>query len=152
VEDTTSQAVTAVTTSAVKICPSGIAAPGICKAKENLPAQTVSLSGILDHWSQSDNDIKPAVQRTCNAFSEKKWGSRGHTLQYNTRQNTMENCALLCRQVGNYEAFGLDNVGEPGVTQCALAMYKLATEGIDIGSVYSIMWSDLDCYECGVCD
>jgi hypothetical protein len=81
VEDTTSQAVTAVTTekqptttstSAVKICPSGIAAPGICKAKESLPTQTVSLSGILDHWHQSDNDIKPAVQRTCNAFGEKK--------------------------------------------------------------------------------
>ncbi|SPJ78243.1 uncharacterized protein FTOL_06632 [Fusarium torulosum] len=165
VEHTTSQAVTAITTkeqptttkaspsstSAVKICPSGIAAPGFCKAKENLPTQTVSLPGILDHWPQSDNDIEPAVQRTCNAFGNKKGGWRGYTLQYNPRQNTMEDCALLCRQAGNCEAFGLDNVDEPGVTQCALTTYKLATEGIDIGSAYSIMWSDLDCYECEEC-
>jgi hypothetical protein len=59
----------------------------------------------------------------------------------------MEDRALLCRQIGNCEAFGLDNVGEPGVTHCAVAMYKLATKGINIGSVYSIMWSNLGCYE-----
>jgi hypothetical protein len=138
-------------TSTAKICPPGIAAPGFCKAKENLPTQTVSLPGILDHWPQSDNDIEPAVQRTCNAFGVKKGGWWGNTLQYNHRQNTMEDCALLCRQLGNCEAFGLDNVGQPGVTQCALSTYKLATEGINIDADYSFMWSDLDCYECEEC-
>ncbi|KAM0339114.1 hypothetical protein ACHAPU_011067 [Fusarium lateritium] len=138
-------------TSGVKICPSGMTPPGICKAKENLPTQTVSLPGILDHWPKSDSDIEPAVQRTCNAFGEKKGGWWGNTVQYNHRQKTMEDCALLCRQLGNCEAFGLDDVGQPGVTQCALATYKLATEGINIGVEYPIMWSDLDCYECEEC-
>ncbi|KAH7246573.1 hypothetical protein BKA59DRAFT_528437, partial [Fusarium tricinctum] len=138
-------------TSGVKICPSGVAAPGICKAKANLPTQTVSLPGILDHWPQSDNDIEPPVQRTCNAFGDLKDGWFGQTRQYNPRQNTMEDCALLCRQIGNCQAFGLDNVGQPGVTTCALVPYKLATEGINIGAPYSFMWSDLDCYECEEC-
>ncbi|KAM0259902.1 hypothetical protein ACHAPA_010509 [Fusarium lateritium] len=138
-------------TSGVKICPSGITAPGICKAKANLPTQTVSLNGILDHWPKSDNDIEPAVQRTCNAFGEKRFGWWGQSLEYNPRQSTMEDCALMCSQLPNCEAFGLDNVGKPGVTQCALATYKLATEGISIGVDYSIMWSDLDCYECEEC-
>lgn len=138
-------------TSGLKVCPSGIAAPGICKAKPNLPTQTVSLPGIIDHWPQSDNDVEPAVQRTCNAFGDLKGGWSGQTRQYNPRQNTMEDCALLCRQNRNCEAFGLDNVSEPGVTTCALVPYKLATEGINIGAQYSFMWSDLDCYECEEC-
>ncbi|KAI6762546.1 hypothetical protein HG530_008526 [Fusarium avenaceum] len=138
-------------TSGVKTCPSGVAAPGICKAKPNLPTQTVSLPGIIDHWPQSDNDVEPAVQRTCNAFGDLKDGWFGQTRQYNPRQNTMEDCALLCRQNGHCEAFGLDNVSQPGVTTCALVQYKLATEGINIGAPYSFMWSDLDCYECEEC-
>ncbi|KAF5575887.1 hypothetical protein FPANT_11170 [Fusarium pseudoanthophilum] len=131
-------------------CPSGIAPPGFCQKLDSLPTQTVSLPGILDHWPQSDNDVEPPVQRTCNAFGVKKGGTWGREVQENARQTSMEDCALLCREQGYCEAFGLDN-SDPNSVSCALSTYKLGTEGIDIDVPYSIWWSDLDCYECQDC-
>ncbi|KAF5000554.1 hypothetical protein FGRMN_1721 [Fusarium graminum] len=137
-------------TASVMTCPTGIAAPGFCLPLDSLPTQTVSLPGILDHWPKSDNDVEPPVQRTCNAFGVKKGGWSGRTVQSNPRQNTMEDCALLCREQRNCEAFGLDTTSGWG-NQCALSFYKLATEGIDLNVPYSFWWSDLDCYECHDC-
>lgn len=138
------------TATALMICPTGIAAPGFCAPLDSLPTQSVSLPGILDHWPRDDNDVEPPVQRTCNAFGIKKGGWWGRSLDSNGRQHTMEDCALLCRQEGHCEAFGLDNTNGLG-TQCAMSTYKLGTEGIDLNVEYSIWWSDLDCYECHDC-
>ncbi|SCO86280.1 uncharacterized protein FRV6_10407 [Fusarium oxysporum] len=137
-------------TATVMTCPTGIAAPGFCQPLDSLPTQSVSLPGILDHWPQSDGDIEPPVQRTCNAFGVKKGGWWGRTVQSNGRQNTMEDCALLCREEVYCEAFGLDTTNGLGVN-CALSTYKLGTEGIDLNVPYSFWWSDLDCYECHDC-
>ncbi|KAH7265633.1 uncharacterized protein BKA55DRAFT_672451 [Fusarium redolens] len=137
-------------TATVMTCPTGIAPPGFCQPLDSLPTQSVSLPGILDHWPQSDGDVEPPVQRTCNAFGIKKGGWWGRTVQSNRRQNTMEDCALLCREEGNCEAFGLDTTSGWG-NQCALSTYKLGTEGIDLNVPYSFWWSDLDCYECHDC-
>ncbi|KAL7757251.1 hypothetical protein ACKLNR_011778 [Fusarium oxysporum f. sp. zingiberi] len=137
-------------TATVMTCPTGIAAPGFCQPLDSLPTQSVSLPGIMDHWPQSDGDIEPPVQRTCNAFGVKKGGWWGRTVQSNRRQNTMEDCALLCREEGYCEAFGLDTTSGWG-NQCALSTYKLGTEGIDLNVPYSFWWSDLDCYECHDC-
>ncbi|RKL04734.1 hypothetical protein BFJ68_g2857 [Fusarium oxysporum] len=137
-------------TATVMTCPTGIAAPGFCQPLDSLPTQSVSIPGIMDHWPQSDGDIEPPVQRTCNAFGVKKGGWWGRTVQSNRRQNTMEDCALLCREEGYCEAFGLDTTSGWG-NQCALSTYKLGTEGIDLNVPYSFWWSDLDCYECHDC-
>ncbi|KAI3584003.1 hypothetical protein IWW34DRAFT_802508 [Fusarium oxysporum f. sp. albedinis] len=137
-------------TATVMTCPTGIAAPGFCQPLDSLPTQSVSLPGIMDHWPQSDGDIEPPVQRTCNAFGVKKGGWWGRTVQSNRRQNTMEDCALLCREEGYCEAFGLDTTSGWG-NQCALSTYKLGTEGIDLNVPYFFWWSDLDCYECHDC-
>ncbi|KAF5228443.1 hypothetical protein FANTH_14510 [Fusarium anthophilum] len=137
-------------TATVMTCPSGIAAPGFCQLLDSLPTQSVSLPGILDHWPQSDNDVEPPVERTCNAFGVKKGSWWGRGLQENGRQHTMEDCALLCREQGYCEAFGLDN-SNPLNVNCALSTYKLGTEGIDLDVPYSFWWSDLDCYECHDC-
>ncbi|KAI1017597.1 hypothetical protein LB504_003851 [Fusarium proliferatum] len=137
-------------TATIMTCPTGIAAPGFCQKLDNLPTQSVSIPGILDHWPQSDNDVEPPVQRTCNAFGVKKGSWWGRGIQENARQTTMEDCALLCREQGYCEAFGLDNT-DPNRVSCALSTYKLGTEGIDIDVPYSFWWSDLDCYECHDC-
>lgn len=137
-------------TATIMTCPTGIAAPGFCQKLDSLPTQSVSIPGILDHWPQSDNDVEPPVQRTCNAFGVKKGGWWGRGIQENARQTTMEDCALLCREQGYCEAFGLDNT-DPNRVSCALSTYKLGTEGIDIDVPYSFWWSDLDCYECHDC-
>ncbi|SCO23534.1 unnamed protein product [Fusarium fujikuroi] len=137
-------------TATIMTCPTGIAAPGFCQKLDSLPTQAVSIPGILDHWPQSDNDVEPPVQRTCNAFGVKKGGWWGRGIQENARQTTMEDCALLCREQGYCEAFGLDNT-DPNRVSCALSTYKLGTEGIDIDVPYSFWWSDLDCYECHDC-
>ncbi|KAF4969851.1 hypothetical protein FSARC_3009 [Fusarium sarcochroum] len=152
-EEPTTTAESPTSTSGANACPRGISPPGYCQAQKSLPTQKVSIRGILDHWPQSDNDVEPPVQRTCNAFGVKKNGWWGRTRQSNQRQNTMEDCALLCRQEENCEAFGLDihNTMDGGY-ECALSTYKLGTEGIDIGVEWSFWWSDLDCYECHDCD
>ncbi|KAI7759984.1 hypothetical protein LZL87_010406 [Fusarium oxysporum] len=137
-------------TATVMTCPNGIAPPGFCQPLDSLPTQSVSLPGIMDHWPQNDGDIEPPVQRTCNAFGVKKGGWWGRTVQSNRRQNTMEDCALLCREEEYCEAFGLDTTSGWG-NQCALSTYKLGTEGIDLNVPYSFWWSDLDCYECHDC-
>ncbi|KAJ4267119.1 hypothetical protein NW762_003217 [Fusarium torreyae] len=152
-QDPTTTTESPTTTSAAKACPRGISPPGYCKAQKSLPTQKVSLPGILDHWPKSDGDVEPPVQRTCNAYGVKKNGWWGRTRQSNQRQNTMEDCALLCRQEQNCEAFGLDTTeGVEGGYTCALSTYKLGTEGIDIGVEWSFWWSDLDCYDCHDCD
>ncbi|KAF9773029.1 hypothetical protein IL306_009222 [Fusarium sp. DS 682] len=138
------------TATTVMTCPTGIAGPGFCKPLDNLPTQSVSLPGILDHWPQSDGDVEPPVQRVCNAFGDKKGGWWGRDTP-GRPQSTMEDCARLCREEGsNCEAFGLDTTSGLGIA-CALSYYKLGTSGIDINVPYSFWWSDLDCYECHDC-
>ncbi|KAF4448689.1 hypothetical protein F53441_7943 [Fusarium austroafricanum] len=139
-------------TSAALTCPQSFSGPYFCQPKDNLPTQSVSLSG-MGNWQQSDNDPEPNVQRTCNAFGVKNNGRWGRTWQSNHKQTTIEECAELCRKEGsNCQAFGL-NVFDTlnGPSTCALSYYKLATDGIDIGVQWSIMWNDLACYECQDC-
>ncbi|KAF4338255.1 hypothetical protein FBEOM_7844 [Fusarium beomiforme] len=131
-------------------CPTGIQGSALCQALDNLPTQSVSIEGILDHWPQSDGDVEPPVQRVCNAFGVKKGGWWGRTTP-GKPQATMEDCAQLCRAEGsNCEAFGLDTTSGLGIS-CALSYYKLGTSGIDINVPYSFWWSDADCYECHDC-
>ncbi|KAF4449334.1 hypothetical protein FALBO_16670 [Fusarium albosuccineum] len=151
---TTTSAESTSTAASSKTCLSDINAPGYCEYRKSLPTQKGPLPRIIDHWPQSDGDVEPLVQRTCNAFGVKKGGCWGRTRQSNPKQNTMEDCARLCREEGNCEAFGLytfDVQMEGGYT-CAVSTYKLATEGIDIDVQWSFWWNDLDCFDCYDCN
>ncbi|RGP64250.1 hypothetical protein FSPOR_8070 [Fusarium sporotrichioides] len=131
-------------------CPTGIQGSALCHPLDNLPTQSASINGILDHWPQSDGDVEPPVQRVCNAFGMKKGGWWGRTTP-GKPQVTMEDCAQLCRAEGiNCEAFGLDTTSGLGIS-CALSYYKLGTSGIDINVAFSFWWNDVDCYECHDC-
>ncbi|KAF4982289.1 hypothetical protein FZEAL_2075 [Fusarium zealandicum] len=131
---TTSTATDSTFPTGAKVCPRGIDPPAYCQRRKALPTQTVSLPGIMDHWPQKDGGVEPAAPMVCNAFGDKKNGWRGRGRENYPKQNTIEECAQLCRVQNDCEAFGLidyDTKFEGGKT-CALSTYKLATEGIDI--------------------
>ncbi|KAH6873835.1 hypothetical protein B0T10DRAFT_416214 [Thelonectria olida] len=134
-------------TSDGSVCPVGIDPPGGCTARPGMPSQSVSIVGI-NPFSFSDGQ-EPQVDRTCWAFGVKKNGYFGQTYNSNNRQNSIEDCALLCKQKENCRAFAFSTIDG---NECALSYYKLAIEGITLDLPYSLMWNDLDCFECVDCE
>ncbi|KAF7554767.1 hypothetical protein G7Z17_g2635 [Cylindrodendrum hubeiense] len=133
-------------------CPQGISPPGGCRAIEGLPTQKVSLPGI--DLSTIPDGTTPQAPRTCGAYGVKKNGYWGRTRQSNTKQNTLDECAALCKEEDNCVAFALYTYSADfnGGNTCALSNYRLAIDGIDLNRDFSIMWNDLDCYECFDCN
>ncbi|EXK27301.1 hypothetical protein FOMG_16119 [Fusarium oxysporum f. sp. melonis 26406] len=130
-----------------RVCPVGAPPPGYCKPVQPEVTQTVSLPGIPQ---LSDND-RPTAPRACWAFGKAKQGTWGRTKSSNPRQNSIADCALLCKQEGSAcKAFALYNLG--GETSCWMLGDRLGVVGIDLNQQYSLMWNDFDCFECQDCD
>ncbi|KAM0365457.1 hypothetical protein ACHAPK_009685 [Fusarium culmorum] len=130
-----------------RVCPVGAAPPGYCTPVEPRVTQTVSLPGIQQ---ESENE-RPTAPRACWAFGRAKSGTWGRTLSSNPRQNSIEDCALLCKQEGSAcKAFAWDGARQEA--SCRLLSDSLGVAGIDINSQNSLMWNDLDCFECQGCD
>lgn len=130
-----------------RVCPVGAAPPGYCTPVEPRVTQTVSLPGIQQ---ESENE-RPTAPRACWAFGRAKSGTWGRTLSSNPRQNSIEDCALLCKQEGSAcKAFAWDGARQEA--SCRLLSDSLGVTGIDINSQNSLMWNDLDCFECQGCD
>ncbi|KAF0642283.1 hypothetical protein FPSE5266_04016 [Fusarium pseudograminearum] len=130
-----------------RVCPVGAAPPGYCAPVEPRVTQTVSLAGIQQ---ESENE-RPTAPRACWAFGRAKFGTWGRTLSSNPRQNSIEDCALLCKQEGSAcKAFAWDGARQEA--SCRLLSDSLGVAGIDINSQNSLMWNDLDCFECQGCD
>ncbi|EXK82875.1 hypothetical protein FOQG_12836 [Fusarium oxysporum f. sp. raphani 54005] len=130
-----------------RVCPVGAPPPGYCKPVQPEVTQTVSLPGIPQ---LSDND-RPTAPRACWAFGKAKQGTWGRTKSSYPRQNSIADCALLCKQEGSAcKAFALYNLG--GETGCWMLGDRLGVVGIDLNQQYSLMWNDFDCFECQDCD
>ncbi|KAF4502481.1 hypothetical protein FAGAP_1296 [Fusarium agapanthi] len=130
-----------------RVCPVGAPPPGYCTAVQPEVTQTVSLPGIPQ---QSEND-RPTAPRACWAFGKAKQGTWGRTKSSNPRQNSIADCALLCKQEGSAcKAFALYNLGSE--TSCWMLGDTLGVVGIDLNAQNSLMWNDFDCFECQDCD
>ncbi|QGI79921.1 hypothetical protein CEK25_006650 [Fusarium fujikuroi] len=91
-----------------RVCPVGAPPPGYCTPVQPEVTQTVSLPGIPQ---VSEND-RPTAPRACWAFGKAKQGTWGRTKSSNPRQNSIADCALLCKQEGSAcKAFALYNLG-----------------------------------------
>ncbi|KAH7250362.1 uncharacterized protein BKA55DRAFT_569272 [Fusarium redolens] len=107
----------------------------------------VSLPGIPQ---ETDND-RPTAPRACWAFGKAKSGTWGRTKSSNPRQNSIADCALLCKQEGSAcKAFALYDLGQD--TSCWFLSDRLGVVGIDLNKQNSLMWNDFDCFECHDCD
>ncbi|KAF5704636.1 hypothetical protein FMUND_12411 [Fusarium mundagurra] len=130
-----------------RVCPAGAPPPGYCTPVQPEVTQTVSLPGI----PQVDENDQPTAPRACWAFGKAKRGTWGRTKSSNPRQNSIADCALLCKQEGSAcKAFALGNLGsEPS---CWMLGDTLGVVGIDLNAQNSLMWNDFDCFECHDCD
>ncbi|CVL06457.1 hypothetical protein FPRO06_02021 [Fusarium proliferatum] len=130
-----------------RVCPVGAPPPGYCTPVQPEVTQTVSLPGIPQ---VSEND-RPTAPRACWAFGKAKQGTWGRTKSSNPRQNSIADCALLCKQEGSAcKAFALYNLGSE--TSCWMLGDTLGVVGIDLKAQNSLMWNDFDCFECHDCD
>ncbi|KAF5237444.1 hypothetical protein FANTH_10806 [Fusarium anthophilum] len=130
-----------------RVCPVGAPPPGYCTPVQPEVTQTVSLPGIPQ---RSEND-RPTAPRACWAFGKAKQGTWGRTKSSNPRQNSIADCALLCKQEGSAcKAFALYNLGSE--TSCWMLGDTLGVVGIDLNAQNSLMWNDFDCFECQDCD
>ncbi|KAF5622714.1 uncharacterized protein FTJAE_10837 [Fusarium tjaetaba] len=130
-----------------RVCPVGAPPPGYCTPVQPEVSQTVSLPGI----QQVDDNDQPTAPRACWAFGKAKRGTWGQTRSSHPRQNSIADCALMCKQVGDAcKAFALGTLGsEPS---CWMLGDTLGVAGIDINAQDSLMWNDYDCFECHDCD
>ncbi|KAH6965028.1 hypothetical protein EDB82DRAFT_434955 [Fusarium venenatum] len=130
-----------------RVCPVGAPPPGYCTPIKPEVTQMVSLPGIPQ---ESEND-RPTAPRACWAFGDVKSGTWGRTKDTVPRQNSIEDCALLCKQEGPAcKAFAWDEQYQP--SPCRLTSDTLGVVGIDLNRPYSLMWNDFDCFECEDCD
>jgi hypothetical protein len=130
-----------------RVCPVGAAPPGYCTPVQPEVTQMVSLPGIPQ---ESDND-RPTAPRACWAFGRAKSGTWGRTTSSNPRQNSIADCALLCKQEGSAcKAFALDDINQD--SSCRFLSDTLGVVGIDLNKQNSLMWNDFDCFECHGCD
>ncbi|KAF5585155.1 uncharacterized protein FSUBG_12550 [Fusarium subglutinans] len=130
-----------------RVCPAGAPPPGYCTPVQPEVTQTVSLPGIPQ---RSEND-RPTAPRACWAFGKAKQGTWGRTKSSNPRQNSIADCALLCKQEGSAcKAFALYDLGSE--TSCWMLSDTLGVVGIDLNAQNSLMWNDFDCFECQDCD
>ena len=130
-----------------RVCPAGSPPPGYCTPVQPQVTQTVSLPGIPIF---SDND-HPTAPRACWATGVPKSGTWGRSKDSNPRQNSIEDCALLCKQEGSAcKAFALDTIDQE--TSCQMLSDTLGVTGIDLGKQWSLVWNDFDCFECHDCD
>ncbi|KAF5659385.1 hypothetical protein FCIRC_12527 [Fusarium circinatum] len=130
-----------------RVCPVGAPPPGYCTPVQPEVTQTVSLPGIPQ---RSEND-RPTAPRACWAFGKAKQGTWGRTKSSNPRQNSIADCALLCKQEGSAcKAFALYDLGSE--TSCWMLGDTLGVVGIDLNAQNSLMWNDFDCFECQDCD
>ncbi|EWG44731.1 hypothetical protein FVEG_05729 [Fusarium verticillioides 7600] len=129
------------------VCPVGAPPPGYCTPVQPEVTQMVSLPGI----QQVDDNDQPTAPRACWAFGKAKRGPWGQTRSSHPRQNSIADCALLCKQVGDAcKAFALGTLGsEPS---CWMLGDTLGVAGIDLNAQNSLMWNDYDCFECHDCD
>ncbi|KAF5566702.1 hypothetical protein FPHYL_3643 [Fusarium phyllophilum] len=130
-----------------RVCPVGAPPPGYCTPVQPEVTQTVSLPGIPQ---LSEND-RPTAPRACWAFGKAKSGTWGRTKWSNPRQNSIADCALLCKREGPAcKAFALNDLSSE--TSCWMLGDTLGVVGIDINAQNSLMWNDFDCFECHDCD
>ncbi|OBS20438.1 hypothetical protein FPOA_06807 [Fusarium poae] len=130
-----------------RVCPVGAPPPGYCTPVKPEVTQLVSLPGIRQ---ESEND-RPTAPRACWAFGDVKSGTWGRTTDSVPRQNSIEDCALLCKQEGSAcKAFAWDESREG--SSCRFTSDTLGVVGIDLNKPYSLMWNDFDCFECEDCD
>jgi hypothetical protein len=130
-----------------RVCPVGAAPPGYCTPVQPQVTQLVSLPGIPQ---ESEND-RPTAPRACWAFGKAKSGTWGRTTWSNPRQNSIEDCALLCKQEGSAcKAFAWEERSQD--SSCRFLSDTLGVVGIDLDKPNSLMWNDFDCFECHDCD
>ncbi|SPJ79302.1 uncharacterized protein FTOL_07693 [Fusarium torulosum] len=130
-----------------RVCPVGAAPPGYCTPVQPQVTQLASLPGIPQ---ESEND-RPTAPRACWAFGNAKSGTWGRTTWSNPRQNSIEDCALLCKQEGSAcKAFAWEERNQD--SSCRFLSDTLGVVGIDLDKPNSLMWNDFDCFECNDCD
>lgn len=138
-----------------RVCPAGAPPPGYCTPVQPEVTQMVSLPG---HKVLSDNELGPADEnsqpdaaRACWAYGVPKVGTWGRAKWSNPRQNSMADCALLCKKEGNScKAFALNTLGQE--TSCSMLGDRLGVAGIDLDKQRSLIWNDFDCFECQGCE
>ncbi|KAF4943850.1 hypothetical protein FGADI_13117 [Fusarium gaditjirri] len=133
-----------------RVCPAGSPPPGYCTPVQPQVTQLVSLPGIT---IREEND-QPTAPRACWAFGKANTGTWGRTRESNPQQNSIADCALLCKQEGpSCQAFALNTVGGiDGKPNCWFLSDRLGITGITINAPNSLMWNDFDCFECKDCD
>ncbi|RBR26193.1 uncharacterized protein FIESC28_00976 [Fusarium coffeatum] len=130
-----------------RVCPAGSPPPGYCTPVQPQVTQIESIPGIPIF---SDND-QPNAPRACWATGVPKSGTWGRSIESNPRQNSIEDCALLCKREGSAcKAFALNPLGQE--TSCRMLGDRLGVVGIDLGKQMSLVWNDFDCFECHDCD
>ncbi|KAF4951719.1 hypothetical protein FSARC_12842 [Fusarium sarcochroum] len=131
-----------------RVCPAGAPPPGYCTPVQPEVTQSVSLPGIPIF---SDND-QPTAPRACWAYGKPKSGTWGRAKWSKPRQNSIPDCALLCKQEGSAcKAFALNTLG--GEVSCWFLGDRLGVVGIDLNKQgASLVWNDFDCFECHDCD
>lgn len=131
-----------------RVCPAGAPPPGYCTPVQPQVTLTESLPGIPMF---SENEQPPNAPRACWATGVPKTGTWGRAKWSNPRQNSVEDCALLCKQEGSAcKAFALNTLGQE--TSCWMLGDRLGVTGIDLGKQRSLVWNDFDCFECHDCD
>ncbi|CAG1983863.1 unnamed protein product [Fusarium graminearum] len=106
-----------------------------------------SLSNI---FANGPPTIQPDAPRACWAYGVPKVGTWGRAKWSNPRQNSMADCALLCKQEGtSCKAFALNTLGQE--TFCLMLGDRLGVAGIDLDKQRSLIWNDFDCFECQGC-
>ncbi|KAF4342807.1 hypothetical protein FBEOM_3215 [Fusarium beomiforme] len=133
-----------------RVCPAGAPPPGYCTPVQPQVTQSVSLPGV----TIGDDNDRPTAPRACWAFGKAKSGTWGRTISSNPRQNSIADCALLCKQEGpSCQAFALNTFGGiDSETNCWFLSNRLGITGITINAPNSLMWNDFDCFECHDCD
>ncbi|KAF4977611.1 hypothetical protein FZEAL_5895 [Fusarium zealandicum] len=131
-----------------RVCPAGAPPPGYCTPVLPKVTQTVSLPGVE---IMSDND-QPVVPRACWAYGVPKTGLWGRAKWSKPRQNSIADCALLCKQEGSAcKAFAY-NIHDTEDPSCYFLNDRIGISGINLNRPWSLIWNDFDCFECNDCD
>lgn len=94
-----------------RVCPAGAPPPRYCTPVQPQATQMVSLPGHQETFDGENDGL--IVPRVCWAYGVPKTGMWGRVKSYKPRQNSIEDCALLCKQEGSScKGFALNTFDE----------------------------------------
>ncbi|KAF4462505.1 hypothetical protein FALBO_10685 [Fusarium albosuccineum] len=114
--------------SPTETCANGVPSPGICSQASPTPSSS-----------------------TCGKNGWPQWiDAYGYGLETYPNQNTVDDCALICKQDKQCKAFGFDSTRAR--LKCMFSPELMEDAHFEKDATNAVVWNDLDCYNCKMCN